>query len=578
MAKNHTIKCTVSAHDGASAALGRVRASTIALGTAAGNLLARGMIAGMNAVRGLVGEVLAAEKANVMLDAALRGVGSYTPEASKQMRDLASAIQDETGASDEAVKSNIAMLTTLGVSTDAMGDAARAVAALTSLGRDGSQAMVAIGKALEGDISGFERFSPEVKNATTITEKYAAANKLLAAGYEQQKASLLTVGGSWAALKGRIGDAVEDIGNALTEGLKIGPMFNDMQAAVGKFLQSDTFKSFTDRLRDGADYVSQIVKAMATDGGATEVAGALGNVILGALKDGADYVGNKIKDAFGKKGEEFDPRLAAASRFWGALSGGSGMSGALKAMDKPTGSQEGGGNLSRAMKELESIVSKRVVVEKVTAELGDDVVDESELLLAMTKEEGSLKAGEVKALQKEAAALDAKIQKQSAIETATADIEAATEREKVAQDKITAAKERLAAASVGINEWINNLQGGDADDDEADKERAKAQKKAKRLLGKLGAKGGADPDKAIEEGGKKGRHLSKDDEDWLRKFGAKPKAEAAAKAALQNAIKAAGQEKLNMQAAQDRLEKLQERTAKATEGIETIIADSLTVN
>ncbi len=562
MAKNHTIKCTVSAHDGASAALGRVRASTIALGAAAGNLLARGMVAGMNAVRGLIGEVLAAEKANVMLDAALRGVGAYTPEISKQMRDLASAIQDETGASDESVKSNIAMLTTLGVSTDAMGDAARAVAALTSLGRDGSLAMVAVGRALEGDISGFERFSPEVKNATTITEKYAAANKLLAAGYEQQKANLQTVGGAWAALKGRIGDAVEEIGNALTEGLKIGPMFNDMQAAVGKFLQSGTFKSFTDRLRDGADYVTQIVKAMSTDGGTKEVAGAIGNVILAALKDGADYVGNKIKAAFGKKGEEFDPRLSAASRFWGAKSAGASWGDAFKAMDKPTGSQEGGGNLSRAMKELESIVSKRVVVEKVTAELGDDVVDESELLLAMTKEEGSLKAGEVKALQKEAAALKAKIQKQYAIETAKADIEAATEREKLAQDKITAAKERLAAASVGINEWINNQQAMR----DAQKKNMDDEKKAAKRADKLGRKQAA------------GTHLNERDAQWLKDFNDRGKVAQAAMDAENQAKVDAANAKKELKAAQDRLEKLQERTAKATEGIKTIIADALTGN
>lgn len=582
MAKNHTIKCTVSAHDGASAALGRVRASTIALGTAAGNLLARGMVAGMNAVRGLIGEVLAAEKANVMLDAALRGVGAYTPEISKQMRDLASAIQDETGASDESVKSNIAMLTTLGVSTDAMGDAARAVAALTSLGRDSSLAMVAIGRALEGDISGFERFSPEVKNATTITEKYAAANKLLAAGYEQQKASLLTVGGSWAALKGRIGDAVEDIGNALTEGLKIGPMFNDMQAAVGKFLQSGTFKSFTDRLRDGADYVSQIVKAMAMDGGAKEVAGALGNVILGALKDGADYVGNKIKEAFQSK-EGVNPvefvksemvRGAAEkkafkeSSFWEKM----GFEGTRKSMAageaavqewfKKNSSTQGGGNLSRAMKELESIVSKRVAVETATAELGDDVVDESEFLLAMTKEEGSLKAGEVKALQKEAAALDAKIQKQSAIETATADIEAATEREKVAQDKITAAKERQAAASVGINEWINNQQA--MRDDQ--KKNMDDEKKAAKRADTLGRKQAA------------GTHLSDRDAQWLKDFNNRGKVAQDAMDAENQAKVDAANAKKELKAAQDRMERLQDRTAKATEGIETIIADSLTVN
>jgi hypothetical protein len=198
----------------------------------------------------------------------------------------------------------------------------------------------------------------------------------------------------------------------------------------------------------------------------------------------------------------------------------------------------------------------------VIAETGDDVVDESASFLAMTKEEGVLKAGEVKALQKEAENLDAKIAKQAAIEKATADIEAATERERLAQDAITAAKERLAKASVGINEWINNQQAGRDDQKKNMEDEKNAAKRADTLSRKQAA----------------GTHLSGRDAQWLKDFNDRGKAAQAAMDAENQAKVDAANAKREVKAAQDRLERLQDRIAKATEGIETTIADAITVN
>lgn len=555
MAKNHTIKCTISAQDGASAVLGRVRASTIALGTAAGALLARGMVAGMNAVRGLVSSVLEAEKANVMLDAALRGVGSYTPEVAKNMRDLASAIQDETGASDESIKSNIAMLTTMGISSEKMGGAARAVSALTSLGREGALSVMAVGRALAGDIAGFERFAPEVKNATTLTEKYAAANKLLAAGYEQQKANLLTVGGSWAALKGRIGDAVEDIGNALTEGLKIGPMFDDMQAAVGKFLQSDTFKSFTDRLRDGADYVSQIVKAMGTDGGTKEVASAIGNVILAAFQDGAEYVGVKISNAFsGAKSIFGETRVKLATM------AGTDEAEARKVVygDKATYK---GGNLEEALKNVAEIVNRRVPVEVQTTETSDEYLATMNQLKGMAQEEVYLESGMLKAMEEEAITAETKLQKDIAIDKAKSDILAATEKERDAQDKLAIAARKKDRANVGIEEWINNQKNARDAANQQNKEETAASKKASRMNRKL----------------ESGRELSKQDAQWLADFNRRGKVAGDALAAEKQAKVEIAAAKKEQKDAQDRLEKVQNLQLTELQNMNKNLTDNLAV-
>ena len=298
MAGKHNVGVTISAKDLASGVIQKVSARTVALGVAVGNLASKLISGAVNGVRRWIDEALLCERANVMLDAALRGTGQYTDEVSRKMKDLAGAIQDETGAVDEAVKANIAMLTTMGVTTDKMGEAARAVQALSALNFEGSQAAKAVALAMEGNMLGFQRMIPALRNAKTETEKVQAINKLIAAGYEQQKANLKTVGGSWEALKGRIGDAREAIIGAVFDGLKLGQTFDSMQAAVGRFLQSDTFKDFTERLKSGADYVTQIVKAMSVNGGTKEVLANMANVILAAFKRGGEIVAEKIMSAF----------------------------------------------------------------------------------------------------------------------------------------------------------------------------------------------------------------------------------------------------------------------------------------
>lgn len=465
MAKDN-IRLTLSAKDLASGTIHKVRVSTIALGTAIGNLSAKLVTGAINGIRGWINEALEAEKANVMVGAALRGVGAYTPELEKQFLNLASAIQDETGASDEAVKANIAMLTTMGVATDKMGQAARAVQALASLGRDGAQAMVAVARALEGDISGFERLAPKVRAATTLAEKYEAANQLIAAGYEQQKASLQTVGGAWSALSGRLGDAREAIIGAVFEGTKIGTTFNDAQAAVGKFLASDSFQNFTNALRDGSAYAKDILKSLTSGGGGFgETAGAIGGVILAALKDGAVYVAGAIKDALGSTktgkvagwlGRRVDD-LGAGSRVIGALSAGASMSDAAKQIDiKNDGPRESA--LDAATAKLNAVLERRARSEIRAADAAEAVAD------ATGPNDGDLAAGLAIAKEKEIEGIRGKIADIEEQRAQANDISIINDRIQDAADAEAKAREALAKAEAdrknavekNINDWIGD--------------------------------------------------------------------------------------------------------------------------
>jgi hypothetical protein len=439
-----------------------------------------------------------------------------------------------------------------------MGEAARAVQALSALNFEGSQAAKAVALAMDGNMLGFQRMIPALRNATTETEKVEAVNKVLAAGYAQQKANLNTVGGAWEALKGRIGDAREDIVGAIFEGLALGKTFDGMQAAVGRFLKSAQFAEFTDRLKSGANYVKQIIEAMGTDGGTKEVLAAMGNVILAALKDGADYVGAKISEAFGK----FD-YVGKAARFWGAKSGGASLGEALGAMDETKGGTKGGGNLSAALAKLTEVTKRRSKIAQETAAAEEvtrnETVKQTDFLSAKA------------AAEKDKAILDKKTKKAEAEEKlarlaeeikSTEDaIYAAAEREQSAREEIATAEEKRAQMlKQSISDWIAAQQEEEKGQEAVAKQNAKDSRRADRLRGKQD----------------RGIRLSERDRDWLNKFdkrnlelreGGPLNAEAMAAIAREQQI-----------AWQKNIEELQRKQTAVTEEIRDYLKEAVEVN
>jgi hypothetical protein len=71
--------------------------------------------------------------------------------------------------------------------------------------------------ALEGNFEALQRVIPELKNATTEAEKMQIANDFLERGYKQQTEQLDTIQGSYDALKGRMGDAWEEVGKGIAQ-------------------------------------------------------------------------------------------------------------------------------------------------------------------------------------------------------------------------------------------------------------------------------------------------------------------------------------------------------------------------
>jgi len=157
------------------------------------------------------------EKAVTSLASAHRMYGEDVETLVAAETALASAMQDETGVADELTISRMANLKMLGIQTSQLGNAAKATIALVKAGQGEERAMKMVADAANGNFEAFSKVIPALKNVTDESEKARMVNEYLAMQYQAQKDQLNTVGGQWAALKGRVGDAWEEVGKAIEQ-------------------------------------------------------------------------------------------------------------------------------------------------------------------------------------------------------------------------------------------------------------------------------------------------------------------------------------------------------------------------
>lgn len=183
------------------------------------------------------------EKAEAALTASLNAYGETAAGIVPKLKEMASAIQDETGVADEATLAGMARLKMLGVQTSKLGEAAKATIALKGLGLEEAAAQKAVAMAMQGSYEMLNRYVPALRTATSDTEKAQIVNDLFARGYEQQKDLLNTTGGSWAALRGRVGDAWEAVGKVIEQNTSLTVILQKV---------GDKVKELTQRFADWA--------------------------------------------------------------------------------------------------------------------------------------------------------------------------------------------------------------------------------------------------------------------------------------------------------------------------------------
>lgn len=235
------------------------------------------------------------EKADRQLTEALRLHGDAVDVIVPKLQAASQEIQNQTGFADEATIAIMAQARMYGIEADALEAAAKGTIALTRAGMGQDMAVRALAAANKGNYEALTRYIPALKTASDESEKAAVVNDFLSKQYAASKGDLDTVAGRWGALKGRIGDALEEVGAAIAQNSTL----NDVLAEAG-----DWVKRLGDRIKDWVD-----------DGGVTSmIAGMMefaenarhgfaqtlnyGNLAWSGLKDGFATAWNYVSNLF----------------------------------------------------------------------------------------------------------------------------------------------------------------------------------------------------------------------------------------------------------------------------------------
>jgi len=256
------------------------------------------------------------ERAEKSLASALASHGENVDALLPKLKAAAAAIQDQTGVGDEQTLQTMASLKLLGVHTDALEQAAKATIALKSAGVEEAQATKMVALATAGNYTMLARYLPALRTATSETEKAAAVNDFLSKGYKQQRDLLNTTGGAWAALRGRVGDVLEEFGRAINKSDALSGLLNRAGDAVKRFGERITNYIESERFKQIQESVTGIIQAIGEGGDSRrEVFAAFGEALkaafalaaqraLDVLKNGASAVGDSIGDGIRNKFKE----------------------------------------------------------------------------------------------------------------------------------------------------------------------------------------------------------------------------------------------------------------------------------
>lgn len=150
------------------------------------------------------------------LETALRLHGDATASQSPKLQTLASDLQKLTGVGDEVTLGLMKQAAMMGVSSDELGDMAKASIGLSeAMGTNLEGAMDSIRRAQEGNFMAFERTFPQMKAMTTDAEKLAFVTELASKGLDAKAESADRVAGMGERASGAIGDLMESVGALL---------------------------------------------------------------------------------------------------------------------------------------------------------------------------------------------------------------------------------------------------------------------------------------------------------------------------------------------------------------------------
>lgn len=457
---NREISIVLRAKNAMAAGLSSASASLKSFGDSAvriGKVFATAFISAAGAVAGFVGKAVSAysvqEKAERALSASITAYGENAAAAIPKLKKMAAAIQDETGVGDESTLSMMARIKMLGVQTSKLGEAAKAVVALKSVGMEEAAAAKAVAMAMQGQYDMLNRYVPALRAATDESQKAQIVNDLFSRGYQQQTELLGTVSGAWAALKGRIGDAWEEIGKAIEQNgqltaclTKAGEAVKQFGIKIAEYAASDSMVALVVGVKSFAIEAIYNFKRVEL---AAKITWAS---IADALETAGNYIGGVLGAYIAVWIQDFKYLGEYASAIWNKIKAPS------SAFEAPSteGVKAAYSELLRAATNTNEVVGERT--EKAYAEL-DALYAEHAAKVAALSEETTKALAEQEARRVQAA------------KDAAGDIEEVAETH---AQKIEGISKELADAQIAEFDRIAAAQKGVADNAEVDAAAAKA--------------------------------------------------------------------------------------------------------
>lgn len=459
-----------------------------------GSFFAKGFLAAGAALAGFAAKGLSAyseqEAATNALKSALKSYGDEVENNTAAAQKHASAIQDETGAADEATLANMARLRMLGVEVGALDKAAKAVIALRSAGMDEAAAVKAVAAARAGEFGMLSRYIPALKTATSEAQKADIVNAFLTKGYQQQKDALNTVGGQWKALKGRVGDVWEEVGAAIAQNETLKNGLAGAADAVANFgariaewakgqdvaIWVDTFKRFFEtigygfsRVKNGAEIAIAVIRDNVETVG-TYIANVFGTLLDGIVNQwrtaGAvigktiSFIKNPSKQAFKDIGSaSVDAAKAIKDTFVNTA----------KAIATNTGLQSD--RTTEALDELARIEQEHAAnVAKIDSDLQDSLWGNAKKrsdanakaleIIAIAEQSNAAKLKEISDEKLKLQESIAKAQKESSVKAAETEIkaleDAESKRKEIADSTVAAYLEQIRSKKQADKQWARD--------------------------------------------------------------------------------------------------------------------------
>lgn len=298
---NKRIDVEIGVKNKIAAGLKSVTASLKRFGSMAGGIMKGVAVASLAVGAAIVALGIKAVKAfaesevaeKTLIDA-MTAHGDSVDDLLPKYKQLASAIQDETGIEDESTLVTIAKLRTIGVANDKMDAAIKLTLALGKAGMKEKAALMTAADAMNGNLDKLSAYIPKLEKAKTKAEKLALVNDLMTRGYKQLQGELDTTAGRWGEFKTRIGDVLEKIGETLIGGSNLKEMLKVISDKIKSFGESPAFDAFLGKVKNSIETITQLISVLAAGDVASKMQAlaSVGEIIKLGMISGAQQAAN----------------------------------------------------------------------------------------------------------------------------------------------------------------------------------------------------------------------------------------------------------------------------------------------